>query len=615
MARLRQCSVDFSNPMPSPLLKERFCNSSRHGTRPSTFSTVSFLGSERSPRFYEKVMRWFRQKRGRNMSSEHFPTEKHSNAHHNAVLVNSPLRRGSCQSPALGSRRASKLFNSPKHPLLLQSSLSTSTHSEGPASNRSTPTSLHRCPGTDRVSPISHYKLRSRLSSTSSVSSNSNALPPVVSSRGISMESGYQSISTCSSPADTSPSIFKRDRSTRFRFLTRAFKAVKVNGKSLSEEVPENEMEDYLWQSRSQEDNIADGKRRRYQLKEAPFNSRVDEEEVDKDSDELRTESRASSYCNSSVFSGSLSSLTQSDAHEIVAITLGDFRFKYAELEFNQLISSSPRTRVHSGKCQVWDVNIHSYSPRNDEEVHDWLAEVRRLTHIRHENIVLYMGACVEPPKFAIVTSLLKVESVYAHTVIQGARLTAANTLSILRQTANALSYLHCRGIVHGRLSAHNIFLESKVKVSLIDYTPSLLNMQYYSPEIARDLTFSDQDTKIKSNEGDIFAFGTLICQLSLQRLPLDNLPAQAVLYQVGRGKLPNHLHRMQMNPGFARLLERCWSLEPSLRPTFPVICSILQPLLNSVSARKHSLSEPRNLDKLGKHAKQPLFYTEKQIR
>ena len=35
--------------------------------------------------------------------------------------------------------------------------------------------------------------------------------------------------------------------------------------------------------------------------------------------------------------------------------------------------------------------------------------------------------------------------------------------VSILTQTALALSYLHAKEIVHGRLSAHNIFLETKV--------------------------------------------------------------------------------------------------------------------------------------------------------
>ena len=57
----------------------------------------------------------------------------------------------------------------------------------------------------------------------------------------------------------------------------------------------------------------------------------------------------------------------------------------------------------------------HSNQHRNDQEVQAWLADVRALTDIRHENVVLYMGACVEPPKFAIITSPIKVKSYFLY--------------------------------------------------------------------------------------------------------------------------------------------------------------------------------------------------------
>ena len=578
-------SLDYSAASNSPFLKERFCNSSRHGTRPSTYSTISFLGSERSPRFYEKVVRWFRRKRGRNISNESFPAEKHSNARHNV------------NSPALAHRNNinRRISTSPKTPLRAQNSLSAS---EG--SQRSIPSCLYRT--VDRISPVNHPKARGLLSSTSSNCSGAATTTALASTRGISMESGYQSFSTCSSPAASvpSPSVHKRDRNTRFRFLPRAFKK-----KSFSVEIPEQEN----WQPRLNEDDVAEGKRRKFQCREAAFHSAVDEEV---DSEQERSESRGSS-CYSSVFSGSASSLAAADTHEQVAATLGDFRIRYSELVFETALASNPRSSIHAGKCQVWDVNIHSCCPSNDEEVRDWLADVRRLTQIRHQNIVLYMGACVEPPRFAIITGLVQREDLYTHTVVLGQRISAAHKLSILRQTANAMSYLHCRGIVHGRLSSHNIFLEKVVKVSLLDYTPALLNLQYYSPEIARTLRFQGADSRLKTKEGDVFSFGSLVYQISTQRLPLDSLPAQTVLYLVGRGLLPLQLQSTSLNPGVSRLVERCWNPTPELRPSFPALCSLLQPLCRTIGARKHSLSEPKNMDQIGRSNKPDFFNTEIQ--
>ena len=642
MDRLRH-SIDNagSAPLPSPLLKERFSRSTRVGNRPSTFSTVSFLGSERSPRFYEKVVRWFRRKRGKDFpANDAFPTEKHSNAHHNAVLAGRPwAAAAAAQSPILSGHKNLR-YSTPRspRPRLVQSSLTTTvSSSEG---GHGSPRSLSggrpaaATPSTaGRLSPVVNSGGghlggcggRLPLSSTNSTGSTGSAAAHQQ-QRGLSMESGYYSFSTCSSPASvggqsSSPSVFRRERSTRFRFLTRAFKAaVKGNGKSLSEEIPEAAGEDNdHWQFRSTENatDVADDRRRMFQSRTSAFHSAVNEEDgggvgdddADDQEDFLRTESRTSSYCNSSVFSGSQSSLPPVDTHEIVALTLGDFRIKYSELQFAQRLSSTQQRSggggfqeaVHAGKCQVWDVNIHSCCPRNDEEVRRWLADVRRLTQIRHENIVLYMGACVEPPRFAIITSRIKAESLYTHTVAAGrSRLSPANKLAILRQTANALSYLHCKGILHGRLSTHNIFLESSVKVSLLDYAPSLLNLQYLSPELARRLPFQP-DAPDKSKEGDIFAFGSVMYHLVTGRLPLDNLPAQAALFLVGQGDLVSHLSAASLNPGLTRMIERCWNKSAELRPSFPVLCSLLQPLASSIRARKHSLSEPRNLDQAGR--------------
>ena len=562
-------------------------------------------------RFYEKVVRWF-QRRGRNLPTETFPSEKHCNVHHSAVLATPHLVQKSSPKPSLKST-----VSILKQPSIVQvksfsrdNSLATS---EATSSIRSVGPSPQRMICQERISPghPSHSKVRGALSSTTSTLSSGSATAPAC-SNGQSMESGYYSFSTCSSPAVSvgrhSPSFFKRDRRSRFRFLSRALKIVKGKGKSLSEEVPEVKPREDIWNVRSIEDNVADGKRRLFQSKQSMFHSAVDEEE----NIEMRCSSRASSSYNSSVFSGSLNSLSHSDTHEMVALTLGDFRFKYSELEFHHSLTSGSGGQIHTGKCQVWDVNIHSSVPKNDEEVREWLSDVRRLTQIRHENIVLYMGACVEPPKFAIITSLINCESLYAHTVFQGSRLRATKKLSILRQTANALSYLHCKGIVHGRLSSHNIFLETTVKVSLLDYGSSSLNLQFYSPEIVRNITSDDRSVWEKSKKGDVFAFGSVIYQLSTQKLPLDNHPSQTVLYQMGLGYLAKHLPSAHLNPGLSRIIDGCWNQDPEKRPTFPELCRQLLPLLNSIGARRHSLSEPRSLDKVGQSEPPRFLYTEK---
>ncbi len=115
-----------------------------------------------------------------------------------------------------------------------------------------------------------------------------------------------------------------------------------------------------------------------------------------------------------------------------------------------------------------------------------FLRAVRALTQVRHENLVLYMGASVDfsAREYCIVTNPVRSESL--HSRLQRRRLSssggsgcggevcgAANggwapdveyAAYVAKQVGNALGYLHAKGIVHGRISSRNVFLEKKVR-------------------------------------------------------------------------------------------------------------------------------------------------------
>ena len=279
--------------------------------------------------------------------------------------------------------------------------------------------------------------------------------------------------------------------------------------------------------------------------------------------------------------------------YEMVNLTLGDFRIKHSELEFSGKINSSPgrSSMIHHGRWHG-DVVIHSRRPQNDEEVSAWLEDVRSLAQIRHENFVLYMGACCEPPRFAIVTNTVKAPSLYTHLVTKGLGLSDYSKLSILRQIVNAFSYLHAKNLTHGRLSSHNIFLESKVKVSLLDYAASLPNFHYLAPEIATQILDGKKLSSIKTKEGDIFSFGSLMYELATERFPVDNsesavsISPQAELLQ-------------SLNSNLCGLIRKCWLTEPEERLSFTRLNRLLQP--GNCFTKNLSSSEPRNLDQITK--------------
>ena len=195
------------------------------------------------------------------------------------------------------------------------------------------------------------------------------------------------------------------------------------------------------------------------------------------------------------------------------------------------------------------------------------------------------------------MTSPVKAESLYTHLVSKG--LTNYNKLCILRQTVNAFSYLHAKDITHGRLSSQNIFLESKVKVSLLDYAANLPNLQYFAHEIAVQILDGKKANSVKTKEGDIFSFGTLMFQLATGRLPFESLPAQSLQARVVRGGQTELLQSQALNSNLSTLIRKCWLTDPTNRLTFLSLTRLLQP--GNCISKNHSSSEPKNLNKLTK--------------
>ena len=387
--------------------------------------------------------------------------------------------------------------------------------------------------------------------------------PPQTSSTMSSDGSSYQFLIEHCFP------FFKRGQRSSERFLNEDTTVFQRKQDRSPKEVFELNTYKETSHSPSKQESVVHGGQRKQSTVFVPL---LDEEIK---SDLRRFSSTSSSY-NNNLISGSLDSLAIT--HEMVALTLGHFRLKKDDLKFHHLLNSGRGRTIFKGKCQVWSVNIHSSIPQNDEDVRDWLSDVDKLSNTRHENIVLYMGACVEPPKFSIITSLITSNSLYSRMMFQGINLKKTDKLSILKQTANALSYLHDRSITHGKLSSHNIFLETTVKVSLLDHSLSSLNLQFCSPEIARNICSDDKALWEKSEHGDVFAFGSVMYHLFTQKLPLDNLPSQTILYQTSMGYLPNSLTSSLIDPGMSSIIKKCWNQKIENRPTFEDICNQLQP-------------------------------------
>ena len=153
--------------------------------------------------------------------------------------------------------------------------------------------------------------------------------------------------------------------------------------------------------------------------------------------------------------------------------------------------------------------------------------EVATFRKTRHDNLVLFMGACMKPPHLAIVTSLCKGSTLYTHLHVKKNRVQPSQALIITQQICQGMSYLHARGIIHKDLKTKNVFYENG-KVVITDFGLFSVTKMcqgnrrgdwltipkgwlcYLSPEIMRSLKPGDQknDDLPFSAASDVFAFG-----------------------------------------------------------------------------------------------------------
>ena len=293
---------------------------------------------------------------------------------------------------------------------------------------------------------------------------------------------------------------------------------------------------------------------------------------------------------------------------DLASSFLGEWSIPYSELTFRKKIvdGGSWGHDVYSGRWHG-DVVIHSYKLDQKPAIDSCLADVRSLMHIRHENIVLYMGMGINPDErgnYAIVTNPVRAESL--HSTLRSnimKKLDVIRKMSIGKQIANAIGYLHAKNIIHGRICSRNVFLESKIQLSLLDYAIGSPNIVYSSPElITRER--SDLDLPIphymrgKTQADDVFAFGTLLFELFSGHLPFSTNAGSSydleIVEKILNGNMPQCLKVLDacITEKLKRLIHHCWSYEECRRPTIGQILPHFEP--GSCLLRRHSTSEPR---------------------
>ncbi|XP_068694406.1 kinase suppressor of Ras 1-like [Montipora foliosa] len=302
---------------------------------------------------------------------------------------------------------------------------------------------------------------------------------------------------------------------------------------------------------------------------------------------------------------------------ENIKKSLREWSIPFSDLQVGEIVGVGPKGNVHKGRWHG-DIMIHTRRKSTKEDMEEFLKEVSVLSMIRHENIVLFMGACLEPPNLAVITSVRRGLSLYNHLHVRQDHFSLHSKISIAKQIAQGMSYLHAKGIVLPALTAMNVFLESKVKLCVSSYCNRTTRVEregyasipqghlaYLAPELMRTLTRKGcllSPEERNTEWSNVYAFSTILYEICSGKWPFSSCPTHSVIWMIGQGQQQcvTHLHSPE---SLKELIRNCWSEIPSERPGFRSIADFLQQqnFPPEVSRKRISFSEPEKMNVIGR--------------
>lgn len=307
-----------------------------------------------------------------------------------------------------------------------------------------------------------------------------------------------------------------------------------------------------------------------------------------------------------------------------LSVALKEWDIPYEELFQEEPLGTGRFGTVYKGQWHG-DVAIKmlNMDPDTDNaaQLSAFKLEVAMLRKTRHENLVLFMGACMKPPHLAIVTSLCRGSSLFHLLHVRKEKFPMSKTIIIAQQVSQGMGYLHAKRIIHKDLKTKNIFFD-RDKVVITDF--GLFNVTklcdanrhvdrlqippgwlcYLSPEIIRSLqagaAYAQTDLPF-SEMSDVYAFGTVWYELLNGCWPFESQPPESIIWQTGHG-IKQSLGSIRGSKEVKDLLIMCWAYKPAERPSFSQLLKVLErlpkkPFQRSPSHPIHLLS--RSADSL----------------
>ncbi|XP_060139066.1 kinase suppressor of Ras 1 [Zootoca vivipara] len=281
------------------------------------------------------------------------------------------------------------------------------------------------------------------------------------------------------------------------------------------------------------------------------------------------------------------------------SVYLQEWDIPFEQIKLGDPIGQGRWGKVYRGK---WHgevaIRLLEIDGNNQDHLKLFKKEVMNYRQTRHENVVLFMGACMNPPHLAIITSFCKGRTLHSFVRDPKISLDINKTRQIAQEIIKGMGYLHAKGIVHKDLKSKNVFYENG-KVVITDFGLFGISgvvqegrrenelklphdwLCYLAPEIVREMAPGKDEDKLPfSKAADVYAFGTVWYELQAREWPFKSQPAEALIWQIGSGEgMKQVLSTSSLGKEVGEILSACWSFDVGERPSFTLLMEMLEKL------------------------------------
>ncbi|KAK2856661.1 hypothetical protein Q5P01_005396 [Channa striata] len=269
----------------------------------------------------------------------------------------------------------------------------------------------------------------------------------------------------------------------------------------------------------------------------------------------------------------------------------------YDDIEVEEVVGRGAFGVVCKAKWKGKDVAIKTIESESERKA--FIVELRQLSRVNHPNIVKLYGSCNNP--VCLVMEYAEGGSLY--NVLHGAEplpyYTASHAMSWCLQCSQGVAYLHGmkpKALIHRDLKPPNLLLVAGGTVLKIcdfgtacDIQTHMTNNKgsaaWMAPEVFEGNNYSEKC--------DVFSWGIILWEVITRKKPFDEIggPAFRIMWAVHNGTRPPLIKNLPKP--IESLMTRCWSKDPSQRPSMEEIVKIMTHLMRYFPGSDVSLQYP----------------------